>query len=89
MTVNLGPAAGGPAAELVGRVVELRVVSLARGPTAVAVGVEGPVPSHNARPHITLAVHTAAGGRSRDANGLTDWAPVEPFTLHGRVQEID
>jgi hypothetical protein len=61
MTVNLGPAADGP--NQIGQTVPLTVVSLALGEKAVAVGVECPVCSLNPRPHITLAVNTAAGGR--------------------------
>jgi hypothetical protein len=89
MTLNLGAAAQGPASTWVGQVVELRVVSLARGERVIAVGVEGPVPSSNARPHVTLAVDAAAGGRSREANALTWWEPVEPLTVWGTVQEVD
>src|SRR5215475_4786046 len=66
MTINLGPAASGPAAGLLGRTVELKVISLASGVKAVAVGVECAVASQNDRAHITLAVNKAAGGRSRD-----------------------
>jgi len=62
---------------------------VARGATAVAVEVECAVPSRNSRPHITLAVHTARGGRSRDANDLTEWEAVEPLTLRGVVLEVD
>jgi hypothetical protein len=89
MTVNLGPAADGRAAGQLGRTVPLTVVSLAVGEKAVAVGVECPVPSQNPRPHITLAVNTAAGGRSRDANALTEWAAVEPLLLSGIVLEVE
>jgi hypothetical protein len=89
MTINLGSADKGPAAGKVGQRVELRVVTIARGEKVVAVGVECLLPSTNARPHVTLAVDTASGGRSRDANGLTGWTPVEPLTLQGTVQEVD
>jgi hypothetical protein len=89
MTVNLGPAEDGPAAGQLGQTVPLTVVSFAVGEQAVAVGVECPVPSRNPRPHITLAVNTTAGGRSRDANALTEWVPVEPLLLSGTVLEVD
>jgi hypothetical protein len=89
MTINLGAAADGPASGLVGQAVELRVVTLARGETVVAVGVESPLATQTALPHITLAVNVAAGGRSRDSNTLSGWKPVEPLAVQGTIQEID
>jgi hypothetical protein len=89
MTVNLGPADNGPAAGKVGQRVELRVVTIARGVRVVAVGVECSLPTTNARPHVTLAVDTAAGGRSRDANDLTGWTMVVPLLLQGTIREVD
>jgi hypothetical protein len=89
MTINLGSADRGPAADRLGEAVHLTIVSIARDERVIAAGVESVVPTDNAVPHVTLAVNTTEGGRSRDANELTKWSPVEPQMLRGRIAEVE
>ena len=89
MTINMGPAREGPAADRVGEMVELQVVSLAKGAKVIAAGVDSPIRTESTTPHVTLAVNEGAGGRSRDAQELTDWSPVQPLIVRGRITEVD
>ena len=86
-TINLGDTTEGPAARFLGRGFEIIVNSIASDEKVIAVGVKTDCPSLNARPHITVAVNPAAGGRSMDSNQLRDWKPIAPFALHGVVAE--
>lgn len=54
---------------------------------AMAVKVED-YPSANKIPHITLAVNTLEGGKPFMSNQITDWSPVENFTVTGTVTEV-
>lgn len=88
MTVNMGSAASGPAAGIVGQEVELRVVSVALDALVMAVGVECVVPSANTNKHVTLAVNERAGGKAKMSNDLGIWEPVPQLVLRGTVREI-
>lgn len=88
MTTNLGSAAKGPAADLLGQEAELTVVAVAKDNKVMAVQVETKVPSINAIKHVTIAVNRAGGGKPFDSNKLTDWSPVEPFKIKGVVAEV-
>ena len=81
-------AAIGPAAEMVGRDVELTVVSLARNALVMAVGVQCSTPSLNVHKHITLAVNELCGGTASMSNDLTEWTPVAPLVVRGVVAEV-
>lgn len=89
MTINMGPASNGPAANLVGQEGVATVVSIASDELVAAVGVQSQIPSSNKIPHITLAVNRAQGGKPFFSNKLTNWLPVEQFELRGTVQELN
>ena len=88
MTINMGAAKDGPAADLIGQTVELKVVSVAQDDLVLAVGVECTTPSNNKQKHITLAVNEIIGGKAVMSNNLTEWKNIKPFTLKGQVLEI-
>jgi predicted kinase len=71
----------------VGKPVILMVKELGKSDKAMAVKVEG-YPSANEIPHITLAVNTSEGGKPFMSNQITDWVPVENFTVTGIVTEV-
>lgn len=82
MTINLGSAN-----DLVGTEGEAVVVMLGKSDKAIAVEVTSKIPSKNAIKHVTLAVNKAGGGKAKDSNNITNWEPVSPISLRGRVQE--
>ena len=89
MTINLGSAESGPAADLVGQQFEVVAKTFAEDNRVVAVGVESPVPSKNAIKHITVAVNVNGGGKAKHSNELTNWTPlVQPLVLRGVVQVV-
>jgi tRNA nucleotidyltransferase/poly(A) polymerase len=57
-----------------GKQVVLKVVSLGMDDKVMAVGVSG-YPSKNDKPHITLAVNRAGGGKPVMSNFIEDWKP--------------
>lgn len=87
MTINVGPANEGPAKELVGRHVELKVVAIAQDERVLAVKVETRVPSNNNIKHITLAV--SPEGQAHHSNELKNWKPIETFTIRGIIKEVE
>lgn len=90
MTINMGPITKGPAnPDLLGTLGKLSVVSLASDEKVMAVGVRSDVPSKNDKPHVTIAVNRAAGGKPFLSNKLTEWEPLmEPFELTGVIQQV-
>jgi len=90
MTINMGPIGKGPAdPSLLGTPAELTVVSVAADDKVLAVGVTSDVPSKNERPHVTVAVNRAGGGKPFMSNNLKDWELLtDPFDLFGTVQEV-
>ena len=67
--------------------ISLKVIDYAMDELVMAVGVEG-YPSTNPKPHITIAVNRADGGKPFFSNKLTDWKPLGfPLNLTGRVDE--
>jgi hypothetical protein len=88
LTINMGGAVAGPAAELVGKEFELRVVTQAQDERVMAVGVETDAPSSNKIKHITVAVNRAAGGKPFHSNDLKNWEPIPSFVVKGFVAEV-
>ena len=88
MTINMGAAAAGPAAALIGKEFPMTVVSLAQDERVMAVGVETAAPSTNHIKHITIAVNRQAGGKPFHSNELKDWQPVQHFVINGFVAEV-
>ena len=67
--------------------ISLKVIDYAMDELVMAVGVEG-YPTTNPKPHITIAVNRADGGKPFFSNKLTDWKPLGfPLTLTGKVSE--
>jgi hypothetical protein len=88
MTINMGAAAAGPAAALIGREFSMTVVSLAQDEKVMAVGVETECPSSNHIKHITVAVNRGAGGKPFHSNQLNNWQPIPHMTVRGFVAEV-
>ena len=91
MTINMGALdAGSDAKQDMENDVEvkLNVVDYAMDNLVMAVGVEG-YPSSNAKPHVTIAVNRAEGGKPYLSNKLNDWKPLSfPLQLTGKVTEV-
>jgi len=67
--------------------ISLRVIDYAMDELVMAVGVEG-YHSNNPKPHITIAVNRADGGKPFMSNKLKDWKPLGfPLNLTGKVSE--
>lgn len=74
MTITLG---GIKDKSELGKQVALRVTSFGKNDKVMAIGVSG-YPSKNEKPHVTLAVNRAEGGKPVMSNHITDW---EPYTM--------
>ena len=87
MTINLGEI--DPEYEkYLGFPVRLKVEDFAMDDKVAAVGVSG-FPSKNAKPHVTLGVNRAEGGKPVMSNNLTNWEKIiRPTLLTGKVEEI-
>ena len=69
--------------------IQLNVTDYAIDDKVMAVGVKG-YPTTNAKPHITIAVNRAEGGKPFMSNKLTDWRKIGfSFELIGNVMEIE
>lgn len=88
MTINMGPASNGPAANMLGQEAVLKIISVASDDKVMAVEVETNVPSINKRKHITIGVNRAAGGKPVQSNNLANWRSVPPLQIHGIVAEV-
>jgi tRNA nucleotidyltransferase/poly(A) polymerase len=71
MTITLGEMVD--KSEL-GKQVALNVVSFGKDDKVMAIGVKG-YPSKNEKPHITLAVNRAEGGKPYMSNLIKEWVP--------------
>ena len=83
MTVSLGKSI--PNQADLGKEVTLTVTAVGKSDDAVAVAVSG-YPSRNALPHITLAI--PPGGKPFNSNKITDWQPIEPFEIQGKLRDV-
>jgi len=71
-----------------GKKIHLNVVDYAMDDKVMAVGVKG-YSSTNEKPHITIAVNRANGGKPYLSNKLTDWRKIGfSFELTGYVEEV-
>ena len=87
MTINLGPI-DGQFRDFLDTDAELTVISYAKDELVMAVGVEG-YQTNNDKPHITIAVNRADGGKPYLSNKLSDWKPITfPIRLTGKVTEV-
>lgn len=68
--------------------IHINVTDYAMDDKVIAVGVKG-YPSTNEKPHITIAVNRAKGGKPYMSNKLTNWRKMGfSFDLTGKIQEI-
>ena len=90
MTMNLGPIAP-EYVKFLGMTVVLNATEFAMDDKVMAVGVEmDSYLTKNAKPHVTLAVNRANGGKPMMSNKLTEWQKLsEPLILTGKVTEVE
>ena len=88
MTINMGLAEHGPAAEFIGQEVELTVVSFGKDLKVMAVEVETVIPSNNSVKHITVAINVDGGGKPKHSNELKEWQSITKLFLKGTVREV-
>jgi len=86
MTINMGDPSKGPAADLVGNEVKMKVVGFGENNKVMAVEVESDCPSTNKIKHVTIAVNYANGGKPFQSNQL-EFHKTNSFELEGVVQE--
>ena len=73
-----------------GLAVRLTVNDIAMDDKVIAVGVSSGIKSVNAKPHITLAVNKANGGKPVMSNNLTNWEKLRrPLLLRGKITQIE
>lgn len=88
MTINMGEI-DPDLAKYWGMPVRLSVDDFAADDKVMAVGVSG-FESHNAKPHITLAVNRQEGGKPVMSNHLTNWEKLKrPLLVTGKVVEVE
>ena len=87
MTITLGELPENLKTTMLGERVNLVVESLGINDKVIAIGVDGYY-SKNAKPHITLAVNRANGGKPVMSNQIEDWKPhTINKLLTGTVEE--
>jgi len=86
MTIKMGKTQN---PNILGKEVELKVVSFATNNLVMAAGVECEIPSTNKQKHITIAVNEKNGGTPKMSNTLTNWKKIPPIILKGTVQEVN
>jgi tRNA nucleotidyltransferase/poly(A) polymerase len=71
------------------KTITLNVVDYAINDKVMAIGVTG-YPSESVKPHITLAVDRAGGGKPAMSKELTDWRPLGfRFKVTGKIEEVE
>ena len=88
MTINMGEIK--PEYEkYIGMPIRLTVNDVAIDDKVMAIGVEG-FYSDNKKPHITIAVNKANGGKPVMSNNLTNWERLKrPLFISGKVTEVE
>lgn len=88
MTINMGEI-DQEYQKFLGLIVRLNVNEIAMNDKVIAVGVSG-FETHNAKPHITLAINRKAGGKPMMSNNLTNWEKIRrPLMITGKVVEVE
>lgn len=89
VTLNMGPFKGNR--DLLGQEFKVRVDTQASDDKVMAVGVDLPagITSKNARPHITVAVNRAGGGKPVMSNNLKDWTAIPSMTVDTVLEEVE
>lgn len=87
MTINFGKGLPEDLKDDLGKMVQLRGVSVGLSDMAMAVGVEGYY-SDNDKPHITIAVNRSEGGKPVMSNDISNWDKLDnPINISGKVTE--
>jgi hypothetical protein len=87
MTINMGPLKE-EYKPLLGQSVDLLVTHIGQTDKVVAVKVESEIKTQNKNPHITIAVNRIEGGKPVMSNDITEWTPIYPFEVEGKIEEI-
>ena len=87
MTINMGPLKE-EYKPLLGQSMDLLVTHIGQTDKVVAVKVESEIKSQNKTPHITIAVNRIEGGKPVMSNNITEWTPIYPFEVEGKIEEI-
>jgi len=87
MTINMGPIKE-EYKTLLGQSMDLLVTHVGRTDKVVAVKVETELETKSKNPHITIAVNRVEGGKPVMSNDITEWTPIYPFEVEGKVEEI-
>ena len=56
--------------------------------SVVAIRVDSPMPTQTSVPHITIAVNDSVDATPEMSNSISDWIPIIPFQISGKVLEI-
>lgn len=87
MTINMGPLKE-EYKPLLGQSMDLLVTHIGQTDKVVAVKVESEIQTKNKDPHITIAVNRTEGGKPVMSNDITEWVPIYPFEVEGKIEEI-
>lgn len=91
MTIKMGALQDGSKEKqdmIDGTEIQLNVTDYAIDDKVMAVGVKG-YESANEKPHITMAVNRAEGGKPYLATKLTDWRKIGfSFEVNGKIEEV-
>ncbi len=87
MTINMGPLKE-ESKPLLDQSFDLLVTHIGQTDKVVAVKVESEIKTQNKIPHITIAVNRMEGGKPVMSNDITEWSPIYPFEVEGKVEEI-
>jgi len=87
MTINMGPLKE-EYRPLLGQSFDLLVTHIGYTDKVVAVKVETQFVTKNRDPHITIAINRKEGGKPAMANEITEWIPIFPFEVEGKLEEI-
>lgn len=87
MTINMGPVKE-EYKPLLGQSFDLLVTHVGYTDKVLAVKVETQFVTKNKDPHITVAVNKQKGGKPVMANEITEWIPIFPFEVEGKLEEI-
>lgn len=87
MTINMGPLKE-EYTPLLGQSFDLLVTHIGQTDKVVAVKVESEIKTQNKTPHITIAVNRMGKGKPIMSNDITEWVPIYPFEVEGKIEEI-
>ena len=87
MTINMGPLKE-EYKPLLGQSFDLLVTHIGQTDKVIAVKVESEIKTQNKTPHITIAVNRVEGGKPVMSNDITEWVPIYPFEVEGKIEEI-